>query len=514
MTVSNTDLEANQLKGTGTSRRRNKEVSMSVVVNTNSSAIAASNHLSRSNSMLQKSLNRLSSGSKITSPGDDAGGLAVSSKMKAAISRHGAFMQNLGNAKSYLDTQDGALETAGKIVERIGELKTLSADVTKSASDRANYNTEFKSLQSQLANLESKSFNGVPLFSDEVMSVGVNDTGATVEIGGFELFGEETASTVLADQITRSHVTSGPLLVTGPSQTIFGGGFNHALNDSSDWDDASSGSGTSSISGGEMVLRSDGHGSTGAAVTKNPFPGHFEFWTEFASDSPTGGLLIKIGDREAFSVVPGDTQKHRLEVSFNIDAGGIALFRVDATSGSDIREGIGYSNHGYPTMDGPITLSTMGDEAYELTIDRFYGTQYTGSYTPTTISPASHSIKRETVTPGLETVTVVENTKTNFGNLSEVTDLDSVDFDTVAGALEEVASFRAQNGAKRSRLNFASSQLAANEANLKEANSRIVDVDVAEESTQLARANILVQAGSAMLEQANASSQVALKLVA
>ena len=76
-----------------------------------------------------------------------------------------------------------------------------------------------------------------------------------------------------------------------------------------------------------------------------------------------------------------------------------------------------------------------------------------------------------------------------------------------------MATSRAQNGADSSRLGFSSDILAVNKANLEAANSRIVDVDVAEESTRLARNNILVQAGSAMLAQANAASQSALRLL-
>ncbi|RPF75896.1 MAG: flagellin, partial [Verrucomicrobia bacterium TMED71] len=80
-------------------------------------------------------------------------------------------------------------------------------------------------------------------------------------------------------------------------------------------------------------------------------------------------------------------------------------------------------------------------------------------------------------------------------------------------AIENVATLRAQNGAQSSQLSFASDMLTVNKQNLEAANSRIIDVDVATESTQLARANILVQAGSAMLGQANASSAIALLLL-
>ena len=270
---------------------------MSVVINTNASAIAAKNNLNRSNSMLQNSLARLSSGSKIVNPSDDAGGLAVSMKMSAAIKRTAAVNDNIANAQSFLQTQDGALGTATKILDRMSELKTLSQDVTKNTSDTANYNTEFQALQSQLSDITSEKFNGVSLFT-----------------------------------------------------------------------------------------------SASSATTKS---------VKITED---GGKSVNIN------------QAH------------------------------------------------LGNQV---------GTDLTGGSSNITAT-------------GLTTIT---------------------------SAIQNVATLRAQNGAQSSRLSFASDMLTINQQNLEAANSRIMDVDVASESTQLARANILVQAGSSMLSQANSSSQVALRLI-
>ena len=134
---------------------------MSVVINTNYSATVAANNLAASNTMLQRSLNRLSSGSKIVNPADDAGGLAVSMKLSAAAKRQGAVSSNIGNAVSYLQTQDGALKIAGKVLDRISELKTLYSDPTKNSDDLANYDAEFTQLQSQLDSLTDETFNSV-----------------------------------------------------------------------------------------------------------------------------------------------------------------------------------------------------------------------------------------------------------------------------------------------------------------------------------------------------------------
>jgi flagellin len=270
---------------------------MAVVINTNYAATVASNNLAASNSMLQKSLNRLSSGSKIVNPSDDAGGLAVSMKLSAAAVRQGAVATNIGNAVSLLQTQDGALKVSGKILERISELKVLYTDVTKSSSDKANYDSEFTALQAQLTANAGESFNGVALF------------------------------------------------------------------------------GSSSL--GDV------------SVTES------------------GGTSVAIAAR-------------------------------DLTSSSS---GV-----------GAITAS---------------GT----------------------------------------------TSLASVDLSDISTAIENVATMRATNGSEQSRLGFASELVTVNKANLESANSRIVDVDVASESTQLARWNVLVQAGTSMLAQANQSSQTALKLL-
>jgi flagellin len=271
---------------------------MSVVINTNIAATIAANNLAASNKMLQTSLNQLSSGSKIVNPSDDAGGLAVSMKLSAAATRDGAVESNIGDATSYLQTQDGALQVAGQIVDRMSELKTLYADPTKNASDLANYDSEFTALQSQLTSISSETFNGVSLFGSTSLSVATTDDGSSAN----------------AVSLTAANLTS----------------------------------------------------------------------------SSTG-----IG----------------------------ALTASGVTSLADV-------------------------------------------------------------------------------NLSDITN-----------ALQNVATFRAQNGAEQSRLTFANDLLTVNQQNLQAAVSQITDVDVAQASTQLARWNVLVQSGASMLSQANQSSSIALKLL-
>ena len=172
---------------------------MSVVINTNYAATVASNNLAASNSMLQKSLNRLSSGSKIVTPSDDAGGLAVSMKMSAAASRSAAASNNVGNAVSFLQAQDGVMQVTGKILDRMSQLATLYKDVTKNSSDVANYTSEFTQLKTELSNLSGATFNGISLFGSTALTVYTNeDSSQAATLTGITL-NTDTSSVTITD---------------------------------------------------------------------------------------------------------------------------------------------------------------------------------------------------------------------------------------------------------------------------------------------------------------------------
>jgi len=140
-------------------------IHMPYVINTNTAATSAANSLGKTNAALQKSLERLSSGNKVNSAVDDAGALAVSMKLGAQVVRTDAAINVLGNAISFLQTQDGAFDTVANIVTRMSELATLNTDPTKSQSDKDNYQTEFTVLKAQITNLLDSKFNGVDLFA-------------------------------------------------------------------------------------------------------------------------------------------------------------------------------------------------------------------------------------------------------------------------------------------------------------------------------------------------------------
>ena len=145
-----------------------------MVINTNTSALGASRILAASTSALSKSLARLSSGMKILSPEDDAAGLAVSIKFDAIINRNSAANSNVGNAISFSQTQDGFLQKVQKALDRMSELSVLAQDVTKTDTDRLNYDNEFQQLISYITDIGGKNFNGVSLFADTDLKVTID----------------------------------------------------------------------------------------------------------------------------------------------------------------------------------------------------------------------------------------------------------------------------------------------------------------------------------------------------
>jgi len=157
---------------------------MSVVINTNTASSLAAYSLSNSNVNLQRSLQRLSSGSRINSSFDDAGVLAVSMKMSASIRRTEATQANVGNAIAILQTQDGVLKSADKVLSRMSELATLALDVTKSTSDLALYSTELTQLKGQLNLMLSEKFNGITLFHQGAASGATINTAIDTSTSG------------------------------------------------------------------------------------------------------------------------------------------------------------------------------------------------------------------------------------------------------------------------------------------------------------------------------------------
>ena len=386
-----------------------------ISINVNPAASGAGLNLGKANEALQKSLSRLSSGRRIVTSSDDAGGLAVSMKMAAAQKRTEATAINLRNMVSFLDTQDGAFKVADKVVSRMSELAALSRDVSKNSGDIENYDKEFSNLKLQMMSLATEKFNGVSLFSS------ASETGAKFTVPTSEDGSQNTS-------VTQAGLASDPMI------KMMNEGFH-----------------TFEISGNKFIA---------------PFSSDLTASTGFTAYQIPGGVLSPV------------------ELTGTFDTTGTPTLTVQVTGIMTVA--------GTPPIPSQSTITSTGGSV--------------------AISRASTSILDATDINDFVQIEnpsngqTVRNTSLNYSNSDEYAFL-------TQEALQQLADMRAQNGAEMSRINFAQDLLNINAVNLEAANSRIMDVDVAAESSQLARFQILQQAGTAMLAQANQASQSILRLI-
>jgi flagellin len=188
-----------------------------MVINTNISAQNAASQLMQSSTALSQSLQRLSSGSTITSPADDPAGLAVSMQFTSEIGRVNAASNNVSDATSFSQTQDGYLQQVNTAFSRMSELAVEAQDVTKTTSDRALYQQEYSALGNYINNVSTQSFNGVSLFDGTTLNVTTDPNGDTFSMVGINL-SNTTYTTATSDDITS--ITGAQTAVTDTENAI------------------------------------------------------------------------------------------------------------------------------------------------------------------------------------------------------------------------------------------------------------------------------------------------------
>ncbi len=180
-----------------------------MVINTNVQALQTANNLNTSSNALAKSLSRLSSGSKIIAPSDDAAGLAVSSRLESQLKRLDAAINNVVNAVSFTQTQDGFLKTIDKAFRRMSELAMFAQDSTKSASDLTLYSQEFTQLQDYVSQSVKQTFNSVKLFSETPWAVTIDSSGTTFDMAPIDLGKTQyTSSLNMASTLTNANISN------------------------------------------------------------------------------------------------------------------------------------------------------------------------------------------------------------------------------------------------------------------------------------------------------------------
>jgi len=505
---------------------------MSLVINTNTIANTVRNTLTTNQSNLHKSLARLSSGSKIVDPTDDAGGLAVATKLAATLNRNARTQQNVQNTISFLQVQDGALAQTTKILDRMSELKVMSLDPTKNSDDIANYDAEFTQLQTQLTNIKAESFNGIGLFNDTANlrvytteegdaagepSVTATRTGLFNELGNIT-YGGAGGTTAgngyydvaeYNDQVAYTESDNNNTYFVKSTAADGSVRVGYIANDASDNPGAS-----------DLDITSAGHGQSFAdGVTAGDIieltDAQVDMLYDPEANNGAGGAKARVFEATVSEHAAGEIVFDTASSSFWV-ARGAALNYTDATDTMASINAAGSEGQFVKLSDGFPKLSDFAEfsttEAYEVGDfvkhdGKLYvadgsngGTIAAGGSVPGTVGNTDFTEVGSYAVSGADLMTTT-NTLSNF----------SVgDFTTF---IQNAATARAQNGAEAARMNSALEMLKSNQGNLDAARSRLADVDVALESTNLAKQNILVQSAAAMLSQANASQNVALQLL-
>jgi flagellin len=545
---------------------------MSIVINTNPSATVSAFNLAKNNSELQKSLARLSSGSRIVTPADDAGGLAVSMKLTAQINRLDAVRQNVANAQSFLQVQDGALKVTANLLDRVSELKTMSMDVTKNSSDLANYNAEFNEIQAQLKNIMVEKFNGINLFDSEGLTAfttedGVTGTVGITRTGVFDNLGSADLQQRAIATAAYDVANAGTLDITTPTYGLTASIDLTTSNDISSAiktiNDELKLQGISTVkasenSDGQLVLSGTEHfvvadtGTTGLAGTYDGVEKTEEY--DALADYEVGDVVTGTradGTKETFVINAAVTGNGRTFDHFAALANTTRLDRNDDpntkvfvadTSTHDAGEivyddsnGRYYLSRGAGDYTGtsaaaadatsPTEFLLIGDslpglsdyEAYSASnqyvqddIVSFDGDLYVATQDLSLGAGTPLDNNAGTPPQWLKLSVAVSSGNNLLDNENGLEDFSVAD---IVSYIQTLATARAQNGAESKHLMYADEMLVQNRTNVEAANSRIKDVDVAMESTSFAKNNILVQSSAAMLAQANTLASIALTLI-
>jgi flagellin len=185
-----------------------------MVINTNVAALNGANNLNKASSMLNQSLARLSSGSKIVSPSDDPAGLAESISLNAQINQTSAANSNVSNAVSFAQTQDGYLQQVGSALDEMAKLAVESQDGTKSSAELADYQKEFATLSGYITDTAKKEFNGVSIFSGAALTVTIDGSGGTFSMTGIDLSASAYSGATGADISTTTGAAAALTAVT------------------------------------------------------------------------------------------------------------------------------------------------------------------------------------------------------------------------------------------------------------------------------------------------------------
>jgi flagellin len=485
---------------------------MASFINTNIASLNAQRNLSTSSAGLETALQRLSSGLRINSAKDDAAGLAISSRFTSQIKGLNQAARNANDGISLAQTAEGALGEIGNNLQRIRELAVQSANATNSASDRNALNAEATQLISEITRVAGQTaFNGVNLldgsFANQDFQVGAN-ANQTIRVGSIS---DSRATALGSNTMTLDGTVTGNTKAAAADLT---GG--NTIGAETDLTFTTSAGTTAAIS---YAANADAKGIAAAINTGAAGVGI----TATASNSATLGSLGSAGT-----------------VSMTLNGTAISASVADATDMTELMAAINgassstgvTANFSSTSSKSELTLSTTDGRDISVLDFNNSGATKTASFSGVTLTGGAatdSTIKTGTVTLNstkgrIDTANANADVFAIAGtNTSSFSSLAGLSLGTAAGAqsaigvidaaLASVNSSRADLGAIQNRFSSVISNLQTTSENLSASRSRIQDTDFASETATLTRGQILQQAGTAMLAQANSLPNGVLSLL-
>lgn len=491
---------------------------MPQIINTNIASLNAQRNLNASQRDADTTLQRLSSGLRINSAKDDAAGLAIAERFSSQVRGLNQAVRNSNDGVSLAQVAEGALGESGNIVQRMRELAVQAANATNSASDRKALQSEVNQLKQELERIATTTeFNGLNLldgtFQAQKFQAGANENQTiSVSITGTRIdsLANNTRDTVAIGTGTGSIATASG---TAPTENNLDP---QNLTISSSLDEqtvaiTASGATAESIAA-EVNKKAETTGVTASARTS------VDFGPLSASGTVTMKLSTGDGNEATVSAQISDvTNIEALAREINASSGKTGItaevdggkMKLIQESGKDIVIE-GFSNNG----GGTVALKSSSGDTATLTDGATDSARIAGEVT-------FDSATSFAVSSDVGGATGLFAATTAYGSTTEtLADIDISDFEGASSAmrvldsaLETINSIRADLGAVQNRLESTIANLSTTSENLSAARSRIQDADFAAESANLARTQVLQQAGLSVLAQANARPQQVLQLL-
>jgi len=482
------------------------------VINSNMGSLYGQMHLSRTESMLDEATMRLSSGKKLNSSADDAAGMAISTRMNAQVRGLNMAVKNAGDGISMLNSIEGALDEVTNMLLRMRELSVQAVNDTNFGTDRIYLNEEINQLKNEISRISANTrFNGEPVLdgslTSKVFQLGTEggetvsfavDSVSSSALGAFTYTGTTKEAAAAAATVTANTNT------TAEDVSVHG----HTV--SKDFAASAAQSGKSLAAAINVET-----GATGVKATAQTY-------AKLLSTAASATYSITLNGTSTGNFAIGSTSVGDAVTKINQISGTTGVTAAASSDGSFV------TLHHAQGEDITIINDSAGTDLDVVAVG--YDGKTAGSTVISLAATAgndSTSVQGNVQLSSSKTFSVTQSGTaalgyfvTGSGSLSTISNVDvksqaaaTAAISTIDGAMEKISSVRAELGALTNRLEYTVDNLTNIATNTQAAISRIVDADFAAETAKLTKAQILQQAGTAMLAQANQSKQSVLALL-